>query len=369
MPKNLLKTMSLIKESLINLTTGPVTVHAEVTQIFGEKAISHRANEFVSAFQSLQTKLSNATNAKYVSFLTGSGTLANECMISQIKRINKLGLVLANGEFGFRLINQCKRQKIPFLSLEKDWGDEFILDEIEEVISANNTISWILFTVCESSTGCIVDFEGLCKLGQKNNLKIYADATSAIGNLYLDFSNVTLATCSSGKGIGSYAGLAIVFSNQVVLPDNSIPVYLDLGYYMANNGIPFTISSNLILALNRAVDYTLSEEHIKTIGYLSNRLLDGLGKISDIEILNSSYKVLSHIITIIPQHGISSEELGNAIWQKGVETSFNSGYLKSRNYLQIAIMGIHKEEEIEQLLNALSTELLRLKANKLSAAM
>lgn len=348
----------------INLTTGPVFIPEDVREIFGRVPVSHRADDFVGAFKSLQQKICKATGAKHVVFMTGSGTLANEAMIAQIKRTGKKGLILTNGEFGDRLINQSSKQQLHYDVYRKEWGEEYVLAEVEKLVIANKDLGWMLFTYCESSTGCLADLAGLRALGKKHHVKVCVDAMSAIGNVPLELEGVSLATCSSGKGLASFAGIAIVFTDSELTPDPAIPTYIDLGYYFSNNGIPFTISSNLIMALNKAVDHSLKDGQTQKISDLSRRLLDKVLKVEGLQVINKEYTFTTHITTIVPGTGISSVELGDLIKAAGVETSYNSGYLKVRNQLQIAIMGQHSQDDIDRFVTELESALRKIRAKK-----
>ncbi|MFI5150326.1 MAG: aminotransferase class V-fold PLP-dependent enzyme [Bacteroidia bacterium] len=347
----------------INLTTGPIFIPDDVKAVFGRTPVSHRSDDFVEAFKTLQQKVCLATGARHVVFMTGSGSLANEAMIAQIKRTSQKGLILSNGEFGNRLINQCQKQQVSFDVYRKEWGEEYLLAEIETVLKAGG-ISWMLFTHCESSTGCIADLKGLIELGRKYKVKICLDAMSTIGNIPLHLDGIFLATCSSGKGLASFAGIAIVFTSEEIEPDPFIPTYIDLGHYFKNNGIPFTISSNLIMALNRAVDYSLRPGQTENVEALSKMLLEAITRMPGISVVNKNFRLPTHITTIVPHDGISSVELGDEIKTQGVETSYNSGYLKVRNQLQIAIMGQHTQTDIKAFLDALEASMKKLAARK-----
>jgi aspartate aminotransferase-like enzyme len=340
---------------LINLTTGPVVIPDDVREIFGRTPVSHRADDFVQAFKSLQLKICKATGAKHAVFMTGSGTLANEAMIAQLKVSDKKGLILSNGEFGNRLINQSEKQQVTFDVYRKAWGEEYDMQQVEEML-ASKSFGWMLFTYCESSTGCLADLDGLTALGKKYGIRVCVDAMSAIGNLPLELNGISIATCSSGKGLASFAGVAIVFTNDILEPHPAIPTYIDLGHYFHSNGIPFTISSNLIMALNKAVDYSLQPGRTKKIAELSKLLFEKILKVDGVKLINKDYRFSTHITTIVPE-GISSVVLGDMIKAAGVETSYNSGYLKERNQLQISIMGEHSEQDIEHFVTHLESAL------------
>lgn len=339
----------------VNFSTGPVFIHPDVVEAFGGLPVSHRNPAFVTSFNELQQKLCSFTGARYVQLLNGSGTLANEAMLAQIKTWNEPGLVLNNGEFGNRLMRQCQRQGIAFTVFSKNWGHEFNLNEIEWFIERNSDIKWILFTHCESSTGVIINLEQICQMATRRNIKVCVDAMSTIGNTATPFNKVELASCSTGKGLGSYAGLGLVFSNRLIEPNEFIPGYIDLGNYFKNKGVPFTISSNLVFALHAAIKHTLTTEHLHQNRQLASQVLKGLNDLKTIQVLNTSYQNPSHIFTLVPQNGVRSVELGNLLLEQGIETSYNSRYLIKRNFLQIAVMSLHESNEIALLLDRLQS--------------
>ena len=80
------------------------------------------------------------------------------------------------------------------------------------------------------------------------------DCISSIGAAAIDLDGVYLATGTSGKALGSYAGLGMVFYNEPVAPSDRIPRYVDIGFYASRQGVPFTLSSNLVYALAAALE-------------------------------------------------------------------------------------------------------------------
>ena len=77
---------------------------------------------------------------------------------------------------------------------------------------------------------------------------------SAIGAVPVDLDGVLLASGASGKALGAFPGLSMVFYAGNVRPEPArLPRYLDLGYYAQKDGVPFTHSSNLVAALDAAL--------------------------------------------------------------------------------------------------------------------
>ena len=115
-------------------------------------------------------------------------------------------------------------------------------------------IKWIWAVHCETSTGMLNDIDMLKKLSAQHEILLCLDCISSIGNTNVDLQDVYLASGVSSKGLASFAGLSMVFYNhQPKPPQKNLPSYIDLHKYVASNGIPFTISSNLICALRASL--------------------------------------------------------------------------------------------------------------------
>src|SRR5262245_38572311 len=99
----------------VNLTTGPVAVTPEVQNAFSESPVSHRSAAFKQLFCETTELLCENLQVKDAFLLTGSGTLANEAMLQEIKYLRGKGLILSNGEFGSRLIEQSRRNSLDFI--------------------------------------------------------------------------------------------------------------------------------------------------------------------------------------------------------------------------------------------------------------
>ena len=90
-------------------TPGPVNVAENVRMAICKEDICHREEDFVFLLQSIEKKLlqlfeiKSTTNYRAV-IITGSGTAANESMLSSIVGDKNI-LILSNGEFGERLFN------------------------------------------------------------------------------------------------------------------------------------------------------------------------------------------------------------------------------------------------------------------------
>ncbi|MEN3004042.1 aminotransferase class V-fold PLP-dependent enzyme [Dehalobacterium formicoaceticum] len=323
----------------VNLLPGPVEIHPAVKAAYVSESVSHRGEVFLKDFHDAQNMLCTLVNARKVELFTGSGTLANEVVAAQLSLIGKKGLILAAGEFGERLIQIAERWGLDFQAFQKTWGETFIPEEIIEFMDQKGEAwDWLWTVHCESSTGVLLDLHGLSSLCQNRGMKLCLDAVSSIAAVPVDLSRVYLASGASGKAIGSLAGIAMVFYNHEIKPSHKIPIYLDLGYYHEKFGVPFTISSNLVYALKKAVQLLLDDhkfEKRKKISLLIRKELKTCGLEA---IVPESWSSPAIITCALPQ-GVSSQCFGDIMEQKGYHLSFRSSYLIEKNWIQICLMG------------------------------
>ncbi|MFK9091790.1 aminotransferase class V-fold PLP-dependent enzyme [Bacillus salipaludis] len=323
---------------------GPVHISDEVRAALMGRPYSHRTKDFSEKLNRTRDLLCGLTNAKHVQVLLGSGTLANEVVAAQLSLIEGRGLILANGEFGSRLVEQAQRQGLSFDVLEKEWGQAFSKEEIVEKLSTKST--WIWAVHCETSTGMLNDLTLLKRIAEEYGLKLCLDCISSIGAVELDLSGVFLATGVSGKALRAFTGLSFVIHHHEVAPSPVLPKYIDLGVYMIKDSIPFSHSSNLVDALLVSVENINDETYMKieeVHQWLKNTLNHyGLHLISSDD--NSS-----PILTIELPAAVSSYEIGKVLYYNGYLLHFQSEYLRERNWMQIACIGDYPTATLEKM--------------------
>jgi aspartate aminotransferase-like enzyme len=278
-------------------------------------------------------------NAQRVQIMMGSGTLANDVVAAQLGILPGRGLVLVNGEFGNRLQDQATRAGLDFDVIQVDESKTFSREMLEQKISQSDNLAWIWTVHCETSTGVLNDVEMLRKLCNEHGLKLCLDGISSIGSCDVDLQDVYLATAVSGKGIGSLPGLAMVFCREDVESGNhQLPRYFDLAYYEAKQGIPFTISSNAIYALNAAVNNSDWQTRFANVKKWSEELRAEIEE-TGLSILAEEQCRAPHVTTIVLPDSISSLEMGKLLEDEGILASYRSEYLIKKNQIQICFMG------------------------------
>jgi len=224
--------LPIVESRYVNLLPGPVDINYKVKRAFQDDPVSHRSQNFIRDFHYTRKLLCNMVNSQKVEILMGSGSLANDAIAAQLSVNFNKGLVLSNGEFGERLVDHAYRFGINFVKLAVEWGKPFNSKHIMDSIDKAGDIDWLWAVHCETSTGVLNDLEMLKDICLEREIRLCLDCVSSIGTVQVDLKKVYLASGVSGKGLGAFPGLSMVFYNHDI-----IPMFLQylLIYYMHLN--------------------------------------------------------------------------------------------------------------------------------------
>lgn len=322
---------------IYNFLPGPVHHEDTIQEAITFPAVTHRGLDYQLWLNRVKWQLTRITKTQGVEVFTGTGTLANDVIAGQLKQLNQQGLILTNGEFGKRLVQNAKGFDLEFIEYSLPIGVEFQLDDLKDQIKKFPQIAWIWLVHLETSSGLVNDFQSVIQLANKYDIKVCLDGVSAVGNVTTDYSGTYLASCVSGKGLCAYTGLSMVFYNHELNPPKiAIPEYMNLYQYQASDGIPFSGSSNLLHALYHSLDsfdiVGRLESIQSTYQAIINQLID-----TPFRCVNVSSEA-GVIVNIEVPKILSSVSLGRSLEQKGFLLHFRSKYLVSKNIIQIALM-------------------------------
>lgn len=332
----------------ISFLPGPVEIHPAVRDAFARPATSHRSERFLAELHDTQRMLCELTQAAHAQVVMGSGTLANEIVGAQLSLLEAPGLILANGEFGERLVDHAVRLQLPHTVLRAEWGDSFTEAQVSRALASLPRAAWLWAVHCETSTGVLNDLAMLERVAEAYDVKLALDCISSLGTIPLDLSRVYLASGASGKGPAAYPGLGVVF--HAVVPASAatrLPRYLDLGYIAAKDGVPFTLSTNLVQALQTALrreDWPAKYQRIALGSAMLRARLRALG----LPVLAPEGHATPAVVTIVLPPAVSAAALGRDLRAAGYLVSFNSEYLLARNWLQICLMGEWSDEGLNE---------------------
>jgi aspartate aminotransferase-like enzyme len=339
---------SAFEPARVRLQPGPVSLHPGIRRALAAPPISHRCGEFSAMLSEVKARLRELAGTERVSLLFGSGTLANDAVAAQISREGGTGLILANGEFGERLCDHARRFGLAHSALQAEWGSVF---DYERVAQAE--CDWIWAVHCETSTGVLNDLDALKDICRHSGKRLYLDCISSIGTVPVNLSGVRLSSGVSGKGLGSFAGVSMVFHDHAIAPAPDLPRYLDLGCYGREDEVPYTFCSNLVAALRAALDRQRFEERFSHLPSLASWLRASL-RDHGLCILAPDAHASPAVTTIVLPPEVRSCRVGSALEERGYELSYSSSYLRERNWIQICLMGEHGREELASLPRLLS---------------
>jgi aspartate aminotransferase-like enzyme len=339
--------------SAVNFLPGPVAVRREVRRAFEQSPESHRADSFKTEFQATKHLLTELVRAQHVELFVGSGTLANDVVGAQLSLLGGPGLVLSNGEFGERLVDHARRWNLSFTAVDAPWGQPLDLELVRRKLATMPVPGWVWYAHCETSTGVLNDLTALKELCAEHGVKLCLDAISSVGVVPVDLTGVYLASCASGKGLRSYPGVSMVFYHHPIIPAGQLPRYLDLGYYARQDGIPFTFSSNLLHALHAAVQGVHWEKRFRDLLEISLWLRPRLVEIG-FDLVGHDTRTSPAIVTLALPSDLDSVQVGGSLQEAGYLLSYNSDYLRRRNWLQICLMGECAHDKVVALVNALN---------------
>jgi len=337
-----------VEKILASYLPGPVDVHEEVRKAFEKGPVSHRSDMFMADFQMTRRLLCELTKAARVEILLGSGSLANDAICAQLALLNEPGLILSNGEFGDRLIDHAKRQGLSYDIYQMGWGEPLDYAEIRRRLETKRSLRWMWAVHCETSTGILNDLPELQRAADDYGLKLCLDGISSVGTVPTDLHGVFLASCVSGKALASFPGLSMVFYNHPIATAPSLARYLDLGYYAAQSGIPFTHSSNLVYALQTALRRTCWTEKFQQLADVAGWLRARLRALG-FQIVAPDAHASPAVVTIALPRDFNSESVGWELHQQGYLLSYKSEYLLKRNWIQICLMGEWSRDNLEPL--------------------
>ncbi|QDQ02068.1 aminotransferase class V-fold PLP-dependent enzyme [Lysinibacillus fusiformis] len=301
--------------------------------------LSHRSQAFEALYKRMTNRLLQLSGASHVATLVGSGTLANEVMLGQLKEQQLgRGLILTNGEFGQRLRQQALRWSLDFDVIELDWGEVFDKQHVESFLQTN-AYKWLLAVHGETSTGTCNDLEVLMQLTKRYDVKLCLDCISSFGAMPFTLKGCYLATAVSGKAIGALSGLAFVFSQERAKLSPTLPAYLDLANYQLGT-VPFTLPAVLVGNVESAL-----QRYPARYGQLQQRF----NQLLQLPFMHNQLPTTHYpmIVTLCCPEALAS--LSTDLKLNGLFIHSDSNYLCQRNLIQFSVIQPDFEEAIARL--------------------
>ncbi len=348
---------------------GPVMVPERVRQALQHPDMCHRVPGFEGVIQNIQKNLLpifNANDDYTILLITGSGTAANETVISSYFAPDDEVLLIKNGEFGERLEELLGIHEVKTTIIQYDWGALPDITDIENQLKQNPGITAIMMVFHETSTSIINPVSQIGELAHRYGKKYIVDGVSAVGgedvNVLRD--HIDLCTSSSNKCLASLPGVGIICARKSELErtkHHPIRVaYLNLNrlYKMSEtlHQTPNTPSVTMFIALDAAIETLLEEgleNQISRYKQSARVIRKGVAEMG-LKLLADDRVMSNTVTSVFLPEKIPMEQFIEKMEIKGFTLYPGKGDLKAKNMFQIANMGKVNEEMCLELLKVLS---------------
>jgi len=348
---------------------GPVMVKDNVRQSLLHYDICHRSPEFEEMFRDTQAKilkLFNADDSYYSVIVSGSGTSANETVLSSCFKAGEKALLIRNGEFGNRLKEILDKYNVPTVDCEFAWAEYPDLAKVEEALKANPDVKVIAMVFHETSTCMINPVYEVGQLAAKYNKWFYVDTVSAAAGQNIDVvkNNITFTSSVGGKCLGAFPGSAYICAKEDVLkqipPEMGKNVYLNLGKHYAiakaKSQTPNTPNVTLFWALNVALTNVIEDEtlagRIERYQKCAKILRDGMREMGLRFLLEDKYMSNTVTSVFLPE-GVDLNKFIADLGDAGYTVYKGKGAFEAQGMFQVANMGEIYPDDCVKFLEAL----------------
>jgi 2-aminoethylphosphonate-pyruvate transaminase len=297
--------------------------------------------------------------------MQGSGTFGVESVISTVIPTDGHLLLITNGAYGDRIGQMAKVYGIRTTTLNYRENIVPLVEDAENVLLKDETITHIAIVHCETTTGIFNDIEGIGLLSRKYGKVFIVDAMSSFGAVPIDMKalDIDFLVSSSNKCIEGVPGFSFVIAKIKTLETCvgqartvSLDLYSQWIDLKKNNQFRFTPPIQSILAFRKAIDELKAEGGIekRSERYQQNyqRLIEGteaLGLQTYLNKEDQGYIITSFLFPENPNFDFtrfyeSLHQRGQVIYQ---------GKLSDTNCFRIGNIGQLYLQDIENLLIAI----------------
>ena len=356
---------------------GPVMVKDNVRSALLHYDICHRSEEFEDMFADTQEKirwLFRADDSYYPVIISGSGTSANETVLSSLFRDGESVLLIRNGLFGERLLEIIDKYGIPKVDVAFPWGTYPDLKVIERALEEHPEVTAAAMVFHETSTGMINPAGEIGTLCRRYGKLLYADCVSAAGGEFVNVAenNIDVATSVGGKCVGAFPGSAYICAKKAVLdaltPEQCKNVYLSLYKHYATaraaRQTPNTPTVNLFWPLNTALGNIMEETlegRVARCQACAKIIRQGLTDLG-MRLLLSEHMSNTVTSVFLPE-GIDAPAFLKEMEARGYIFYIGKGDYAAQNLIQVANMGEIYPQDCENMLRVME-ECLRTMGRK-----
>ncbi|MBI4367932.1 MAG: alanine--glyoxylate aminotransferase family protein [Candidatus Omnitrophica bacterium] len=354
----------------ILLTPGPTPVPPEVLKVMAEPIFHHRTPRYRALFQEVSEDLKIVfRTARNVYTFTGSGTVAMEAGVVNFLSPQEKVVVLEVGKFGERWSKLAKAYQLNAIVLKTPYGETVTPEEVEKTLKLHPDAKAVYGTLCETSTGVLLDIEAIAKIVSKTKAIFVVDAISGLAadRLEMDQWGVDVVVSGSQKGLMIPPGLAFLAANgkAIALHQNAkLPrFYVDLAQYeksLRDWDTPFTPALTLVLALQVALARIKAEGMEKVWSRTAELARKTRKMVHELGLELFAKRPANTLTAVKVPAGVDGEKLVSVMRdEKGVTMAGGQGEMKGKIF-RISHMGFISETDVRTGIEALKETLTEL---------
>ena len=251
------------REVLLN--PGPATTTDSVKYAQVQADICPRENEFGDVMGWISRELSlmvGAPDRVETVLFGGSGTAADEAMISSCIPDGGKLLIVDNGAYGKRMATMAGIYGLDYSVYKSDGVNRIDVQDLEKRI-AEGGYTHMAIVYHETTTGILNPVPEICRFCREHNVVTIVDAVSAFAAIPIDMDRdcIDFMSSTSNKNIQGMAGIAFVFCRREALESIKdypmrnyyLNVYDQHRYFIKNNQMRFTPPVQTAYALRQAI--------------------------------------------------------------------------------------------------------------------
>ena len=263
--------MELINKDKLLFTPGPLTTSATVKQAM-LRDLGSLDSDFLATVRNIRTRLlalGPYPPEDYECILMqGSGTFVVESVISSAIPWNGKLLVLVNGAYGRRIVQQARVYGIALDVFEVEENKKLTPELVAEYLTTHSGFTHIAVVHCETTSGMLNQVEEIGRVVHDAGVAYIVDAMSSFGAVPIDMvgSHIDFLISSANKCIEGVPGFGFVLAQRSALNSargNARTLCLDLydqwAGMEADGHFRFTPPIHTILAFEQALN-ELEEE-------------------------------------------------------------------------------------------------------------
>ena len=339
------------KPRTILLCPGPVLLSKAVRRAVVRTDLGHREAGFsavlVETAEMLRPIL-GIDETYEVALITGSGTAANETVISSIGSRGPV-LIVSNGEFGERLVAVARLHNTDVDQLKFAWQETIDLQVVAKALQERQYYL-VALVHHETSTGMLNPVAEVTALAHRHGAIVSVDAISSIGaeEFRAKEWGVDIVVGASGKALSAMPGVGILVVRSELLDTvtarSGAGHYLDLYnhfFYMRNyTQTPNTPAVHVVVSLHASLREITEQGVASFQATIRQRAAYTRREVTRMGLCYALYEGgNSSVITCIelPEH-LGFNDLARRFRQKGIVVYNGKGALKDRIF-QIGHIG------------------------------